>query len=65
MKQKTCCECNKKLTKDEKGLSLKLLNTDEEGFYCITCLAAYLGCSEEDLKIKISEFKEQGCTLFL
>lgn len=65
MKQKTCCECNKKLTKDEKGLSLKLLNTDEEGFYCISCLAEYLGCTVEDLEIKVSEFKEQGCTLFL
>jgi hypothetical protein len=28
-------------------------------------MAEYFGCDEEDLKIKIREFKEQGCTLFL
>ena len=28
-------------------------------------MAEYIGCSEDDLHIKIREFKEQGCTLFL
>ena len=30
-----------------------------------TCMAEYFGCEEQDLIIKIKEFKEQGCTLFL
>ena len=64
-KQKTCCDCGKALTKDEIALTKKLTDVDTEEFYCLHCFAEYLGCSEDDLKIKISEFKEQGCTLFL
>lgn len=63
--QKQCCECESKLIKDEIALCQKLLGTDTEDFYCINCLSEYLECSKEDLKIKIQEFKEQGCTLFL
>lgn len=64
-KVKNCCECDKKLKKDEIALNQKLLGIDTEDFYCINCLSEYLGCSTEDLEIKIQEFKEQGCTLFL
>lgn len=60
-----CYECDKVVKKYEKALSMKLLGTDTEDFYCIDCLAQYLECSVEDLKIKIKEFKEEGCTLFL
>lgn len=60
-----CCECTKALTKDEVALCKKLLGTDIEDFYCIDCLAEYLECTKIDLIIKIQEFKEQGCTLFL
>lgn len=63
--KKTCCECGKSLKRDEVALSRKLIDADTEEFYCIDCLAEYLGCSPEDLKIKIMEFKEQGCTLFM
>lgn len=65
MKKKTCCECGKALKKDEVALSQKLIDVDTEDFYCIPCMADYFGCAEEDLIIKIQEFKEQGCTLFL
>lgn len=67
MKKKkiTCCECGKTLVKDEIALCKKLLGTDIEEFYCIECLSEYLECTKEDLEIKIQEFKEQGCTLFL
>ena len=61
----TCCECGKALVKDEIALCKKLLGTDIEEFYCLECLAEYLECTKEDLEIKIQEFKEQGCTLFL
>ena len=53
------------LTKDEIALTRKLTDIDTEEFYCLACFAEYLGCEVEDLKVKISEFKEQGCTLFL
>lgn len=63
--QKLCCECEKLLTNDETALCQKLLGTNTEDFYCIECLSEYLECTIEDLEIKIQEFKEQGCTLFL
>lgn len=65
MAKKICCECDKALKKDEVALSKKLLGTDIEDFYCLDCLASYLECSTDDLRIKIQEFKEEGCTLFL
>jgi len=33
-------------------------------FMCLSCLADYIGCTIDDLKTKIEEFKNQGCTLF-
>ncbi len=65
MKKKTCCDCGKALKKDEIALTQKLIDPDAEEFYCLPCMAEYIGCSEDDLQIKIQEFKEQGCTLFL
>lgn len=63
--KRICCECKKALKKEEIALSKKLIDVDTEDFYCLGCLADYLECSTEDLKIKIREFKEQGCSLFL
>ena len=65
MKKIKCCECSKSVKKDEVALSRKLIDYDTEEFYCIPCMAEYFGCDEEDLILKIREFKEQGCTLFL
>lgn len=64
-KKKMCCECTQILSKDEVALTQKLTDVDTDEFYCINCFAEYIGCTVDDLKIKISEFKEQGCTLFL
>ena len=64
-KSKYCADCSTKIKKDEIALSKKLLGRDLEKFLCINCLAEYLSCSADDLKIKIEEFKEQGCTLFM
>ena len=64
-KKVNCCICGKGLTKDEKALSQKILDADENGMMCLPCMADDIGCSEDDLHIKIQEFKEQGCTLFL
>ena len=64
-KRIVCIDCGKPLSKDEVALSLKLIDQDTEEFYCLSCMAENFGCSEEDLLVKIQEFKEQGCTLFL
>ncbi len=65
MKKNVCCDCGKSLKKDEIALTRKLIDPDAEEFYCLNCMADYIGCTVEDLKDKIVEFKEQGCTLFL
>ena len=66
MKKKVCCcECQRELVKDEIALNKKMIDQDVEEFYCLPCMAEYFGCYEQDLREKIQEFKEQGCTLFL
>ena len=60
-----CIDCCRKLTKDEIALNKKLISTDITEFRCLDCLSISFECEVEDLQIKIDEFKEQGCTLFL
>ena len=61
-----CVNCGKNdLEKDTIGINKKLLGIDITNFYCMDCLAEYLGCTVEELLDKIEEFKEEGCTLFL
>lgn len=60
-----CIICGKKnLDKNTIGINKKLLSEDIENFYCMNCLAEYLGCTVEELLEKIEEFKEEGCKLF-
>ncbi len=60
-----CVICSKKgLEKDTIAINKKLLGTNVTNFYCMDCLAEYLGCTVEELLDKIEEFKEEGCTLF-
>lgn len=57
--------CGKKqLDKDTVGINKKLLGKDIANFYCMDCLADFLGCTVDDLLDKIEEFKDEGCTLF-
>lgn len=61
-----CVICGKNdLEKNTIGINKKLLGIDITNFYCMDCLAEYLGCTVEELLDKIEEFKEEGCTLFL
>ncbi len=64
-KTKKCYLCEAKLDKDAIGLNKKLLDKSLARFLCVDCLATHLDISEEDLRVKISEFKDQGCTLFI
>ena len=62
---KECIACRKKpLNKNTVGINKKLLGTDISNYYCMDCLADYLGCTEDDLLEKIEEFKAEGCKLF-
>lgn len=63
--EKECLACRKKpLDKDTIGINKKMLGNQVKTFYCMDCLAEYLGCTVDDLLEKIEEFKEEGCTLF-
>ena len=65
VEKKACYVCGKeKLSKNEIGLTKKLLDKNAKRFYCLNCLAEYLEVDTEFLLEKIEEFKEQGCILF-
>jgi len=60
-----CISCGQTcLEKNTIGINKKLLGDGITNFYCMDCLAEYLGVTVEDLLDKIEEFKEQGCKLF-
>lgn len=60
-----CLACRKKpLDKDAIGINKKLIGKRIKSYYCMDCLADFLGCTVEDLLEKIEEFKEEGCELF-
>lgn len=64
-KQINCAYCDKvKLSKDDIGLNKKLIHRQTERMMCLTCLAAYLETTEEELKEMIEGFKREGCDLF-
>lgn len=65
MEAKKCYVCGKTpLTKDEIGLTKKIIDRKASNFYCLPCLADYLEVTEEELLAKLEEFKNDGCTLF-
>lgn len=64
-KKPVCIDCKKILTKDEVALCRKLIAENTEDLMCLDCFSVFMGCTVDDLKTKISEFKEQGCTLFV
>ena len=66
MEEKKCYVCGKTpLTKNEIGLTKKLIDKKSSVFYCLHCLAEYLEVTEEELLAKIEDFKNEGCTLFI
>ena len=61
-----CVMCGKEhLNKDTIGINKKLLGEDIENFYCLDCLAEYLGCTVDEQLDKNEELKEEGCKLFV
>ena len=61
-----CVMCGKpNLDKNTVGINKKLLGENISNFYCMDCLAEYLGCTVDELLDKIEEFKAEGCKLFM
>ena len=64
MQQDVCMKCGERVTRDEKGLTKKLINRGMERYFCMDCLAVHIGVSRRLLEEKIKQFREMGCTLF-
>ena len=66
MKKQLCASCGRELwKKNDIGINQKLLGEKTKAYYCMECLAGYLGVTVQDIEDKIEEFKEQGCKLFV
>ena len=63
-KLKSCHVCEETPDKTAIALTKKLIDEKTTQFYCMSCLAAYLDVTVEDLLEKVEDFKAQGCTLF-
>ncbi len=59
-----CCRCDTPLTRDEIGLTKKLINRGTTEYLCYACMAAHFRVTVEVLRQKVAEFREMGCTLF-
>ena len=59
-----CIRCGAPLTKDEIGLTKKLINRGCTEFLCYHCLAEHFQVTEDVLHQKVEEFRAMGCTLF-
>lgn len=64
MRKKLCLSCGKPLTRNEIGLTRKLIDDKAAEFWCLSCLAEYLEVPEDALIAKIEDFKQEGCRLF-
>lgn len=61
----SCHSCDKKLSTNEIGISLRLLGRDGSRILCRECLAQDLKIDPALIDRKIEQFKRQGCPLFV
>lgn len=59
-----CALCGRTLESDEIALTRKLVNRGATRFFCLCCLGERFDVTEAELRRKIDEFREMGCTLF-
>lgn len=61
----SCAACGREgLTRDEIGLSRKLVNRGTAQAWCLTCLAKRFRVTERQLRDLAQAFRENGCPLF-
>lgn len=64
-RRKTFCQnCGLLIDKDTLALNKKLFTEQAEKFFCLSCLAEYLECTEESLQEMIDSLKKRGCGYF-
>ena len=59
-----CKTCGREVTRDEIGLTKKLINRGAAEFLCMTCLAKKFDMTEEECETLIAHFRDAGCHLF-
>ena len=59
-----CKICGTELTRDEIGLTKKLINRGATEFLCMTCLAKKFDMTEEECRTLIVHFRDAGYHLF-
>ena len=59
-----CSVCGAALSRDEVGLTKKLVNRGATAFLCYACLAAKYRVTVPCLKDMAEAFRASGCTLF-
>ena len=59
-----CTCCGAALTRNDIGVTKKLINRGAEEFMCIPCLAKKFKVDEELIHKKIDEWRTMGCMLF-
>ena len=61
----TCAGCGRgPLTRDECGLTRKLLSRDARDCFCLCCLSRRFRVPEEQLREMAEAFRRNGCLLF-
>ena len=60
----TCCECGKKVKKDEVALSMKYFGRQNNKMMCWKHLGKSLNKTKDELRADVQTFKNQGCSLF-
>ena len=59
-----CAICGKPLSRDETGLSRKLISRVARECLCLDCLSERFRVSREQLMDMAERFRKAGCTLF-
>ena len=59
-----CAGCGRELTRDEIGMTRKLISRAASEFFCWECLSAQFGCPVEKLKELKEHYRREGCMLF-
>lgn len=60
----SCIQCGAALTRDDIGLTKKLVNRGAVTFFCKACLARKFNMTVEDCDTLIAHFREAGCHFF-
>ena len=59
-----CSQCGRTVSRDEAGMTLKLINRGTELRYCYRCLGEMFHITVDKLEEMAESYRATGCTLF-